>query len=67
MKTAERLGLVFDLDGYVRPEVGVFMMKFGLAPAVRPYVNGSNRLWQAYRAVTTLLNPRRVDRHFRVA
>jgi hypothetical protein len=65
MKTAERLGLAFDLDGYVRPEVGVFMMKFGLQPAVRPYVNGSSRIWQAYRAVTTLIRPNRPDRHFR--
>jgi hypothetical protein len=67
MRTAERLGRVLDLDGYIRPEVGAFLMKFGLAPVVRPYVNGSRRRWQAYRAVTTLLKPHRPDRHFRVA
>jgi hypothetical protein len=66
MKTAQRLGRIFDLDGYVRPEVGAFMMKFGLAPVVRPHVNGSSRLWQAFRAVTTLIRPNRPDRHFRV-
>jgi hypothetical protein len=65
MCTAHRLGLVLDLDGYVRPEVGVFLMKFGLQPVVRPYVNGSNRLWLGLRTITTLLKPSRPDRHFR--
>jgi Acetyltransferase (GNAT) domain len=66
MCTAHRLGLVLDLDGYVRPEVGAFLMKFGLEPVVRPYVNGSSRLWLGLRAISTLLKPRRPDRHFRV-
>jgi hypothetical protein len=66
MRTAEGLGRVLDLDGYVKPEVGVFLMKFGLLPAVRPFVNHSSRLWYAGRAATTLLRPRRFDRHFRV-
>jgi hypothetical protein len=67
MKTAQRLGRVLDLDGYVSPQVGNFLTKFGLEPVVRPYVNGSSRLWGAMRAVTTLVKPNRPDRHFRVA
>ena len=66
MRTAHRLGRVLDLDGYVSPKVGAFLMKFGLAPVARPYVNHSSRMWQAYRAVTTLVKPKRPDRHFRV-
>ncbi len=66
MRAAHTAGRVLDLDGYVRPAVGSFMMKFGLQPVVRPYVNGSSRTWQALRAVTTLIRPNRPDRHFRV-
>jgi len=67
MKTAHRLGRVLDLDGYVAPAVGSFLAKFGLQPVVRPYVNGSSRIWQALRCVTGLAKPSRPDRHFRVA
>ncbi len=67
MKTAHRLGRVVDLDGYITPAVGAFLTKFGLQPVVRPYVNGSSRMWQALRCVTGLANPKRRDRHFRVA
>ncbi len=66
MRTAERLGLVLDLDGYVRPSVGTFLTKFGMQPVVRPYVNDSSMLWQVSRAGTSLFFPRRPDRHFRV-
>lgn len=66
MRTAERLGLKLDLDGYVKPSVGAFLMKFGLQPVVRPYVNDSSMLWQVSRAGTSLFFPRRPDRHFRV-
>jgi hypothetical protein len=66
MRTAQRLGCILDLDGYVSPRVGVFMMKFGLRPVVRPYVNSSSVLWKGLRAATTLVHPERPDRHFRV-
>ncbi|MBI1359291.1 MAG: GNAT family N-acetyltransferase [Alphaproteobacteria bacterium] len=66
MRSAEKAGRILDLDGYVRPAVGAFMMKFGLPPIVRPYVNGSSRRWQFLRAATTLWHPNRTDRHFRV-
>ena len=66
MRTAERLGLALDLDGYVRPSVGAFLIKFGLQPVVRPYVNDSSMLWQVSRAGTSLFFARRPDRHFRV-
>jgi hypothetical protein len=67
MKTAHRLGRILDLDGYITPAVGTFLTKFGLQPVVRPYVNGSSRVWQALRCATGLANPARLDRHFRVA
>jgi hypothetical protein len=65
MQLAHEGGRILDLDGYVRPEVGSFMMKFGLPSVGRPYVNGSSPLWQLFRAATTLTNPKRADRHFR--
>jgi hypothetical protein len=67
MRTAQRLGRILDLDGYVSPSVGEFLTKFGLSPVVRPYVNDSSRLWQAMRAATTFVKPKRPDRHFRVS
>lgn len=67
MKSAHRIGRILDLDGYVTPAVGVFLAKFGLQPVVRPYVNGSSRVWQALRCVTGIIKPARKDRHFRVA
>lgn len=67
IKTAHRLGRILDLDGYVTPAVGIFLAKFGLQPIVRPYVNGSSRVWQALRCVTGIVRPTRGDRHFRVA
>lgn len=66
MNTAHRLGRIIDLDGYVTPAVGTFLAKFGLRAVVRPYVNGSSRIWQALRCVTGLVKPARPDRHFRV-
>jgi hypothetical protein len=66
MRTAHRLGRILDFDGYVRPAVGSFLMRFGLRPAVRPYVNGSNNLWRCCRAVTTLFSPGRGDKYYRV-
>ncbi len=65
MRTADRVGVELDLDGYVKPAVGEFLMKFGLRPVVRPYVNFSSPAWQCLRALTTLANPNRPDRHFR--
>jgi hypothetical protein len=67
MKTAHALGRVMDLDGYVAPAVGVFLTKFGLPPVVRPYVNGSSRIWQILRCATGVVRPARKDRHYRVA
>lgn len=66
LRTAHRQGRILDFDGYVRPEVGQFLMGFGLQPAVRPYVNGASPLWRCCRAVTTMLSPARGDRHYRV-
>ena len=66
MRTAHRLGCMLDLDGYVNPKVGAFLMKFGLPAVARPYINSSSALWKGLRAATTLLNPLRPDRHFRV-
>ncbi|MDP3494647.1 MAG: GNAT family N-acetyltransferase [Hyphomonadaceae bacterium] len=67
MKSAHRIGRILDLDGYVTPAVGTFLAKFGLQPVVRPYVNGSSRVWQALRCATGIVKPSRKDRHFRVA
>jgi hypothetical protein len=67
MKSAHRIGRIVDLDGYVTPAVGVFLAKFGLQPVVRPYVNGSSRVWQTLRCATGIIKPARKDRHFRVA
>jgi hypothetical protein len=67
MRTASRLGLRLDLDGYVKPAVGAFLTKFGLTPCVRPYVNGGSGLWQALRATTSFFNRDRPDRFFRVS
>ncbi|MEP7210527.1 MAG: GNAT family N-acetyltransferase [Alphaproteobacteria bacterium] len=66
MRSSHERGSILDLDGYVRPEVGSFMMKFGLQAVTRPYVNGSSPVWQCFRAATTLMNSKREDRHFRV-
>ncbi len=66
MRMASSMGRVLDLDGYVTPAVGSFLTKFGLRPVVRPYVNGSNRLWQTLRCATTIFRPERIDRHYRV-
>lgn len=66
MRTAHRLGLILDFDGYVRPEVGRFLMGFGMQTVVRPYVNGSSPLWTCCRAATTFFSPTRSDKHFRV-
>lgn len=66
MRTAHRLGRILDLDGYVRPEVSNFLVRFGLQRAVRPYVNGSSAVWGCFRAATTLLSPARGDRNYRV-
>jgi hypothetical protein len=66
MRTAHRLGCILDLDGYVSPKVGAFLMKFGLPAIARPYVNSSSVLWKGLRAATTLISPKRPDRHFRV-
>ena len=67
MKTAYTLGRIVDLDGYITPAVGAFLTKFVLPPVVRPYVNGSSRLWQVLRCATGVVKPARRDRHYRVA
>lgn len=67
IQTSHRLGRILDLDGYITPAVGTFLAKFGLEPIVRPYVNGSSRVWQSLRCVTGIARPARPDRHFRVA
>jgi hypothetical protein len=66
MQTAHRLGCILDLDGYVSPKVGAFLMKFGLPPVARPYVNSSSIVWKMLRAASTVSNPKRPDGHFRV-
>ena len=67
MCTANRLNRVLDLDSYVRPEVGAFLMKFGLDVEVRPFINGANHLWRGYHATRSFLRPNRYDRTFRVS
>lgn len=67
MCTAHRLGRVLDLDSYVKPEVGAFLMKFGLDLAVRPVVNRSTQLWRSYDFARGLFTPATHERTFRVA
>lgn len=66
MKIADTKNVQLDLDGYASAQGSVFLMKFGLQPVVRPFVNRSNRLWKCAHLANMLLRPNREDRHYRV-
>ncbi|MDZ4760422.1 MAG: GNAT family N-acetyltransferase [Alphaproteobacteria bacterium] len=59
-------GRAFDLDGYATPATSVFLMKFGLTPVVRPFVNRSNGRWKMLNALSRMRGGDRVDLHSRV-
>ncbi len=50
------MGRAFDLDGYITPQNGLFLAKFGLAPEVRHYVTSATPLWSGLFGVKALLN-----------
>jgi hypothetical protein len=64
MEKATHLGLTFDIDSYGSPSAAPFVAKFGLAPAVRPYVNNSSPLWKLLHFISSLRGGRH-DRHYR--
>jgi hypothetical protein len=64
MELAESLGLTFDTDGFGSKESGIFLAKFGLTPAVRPYVNHSGNVWKLLHLVSSL-GRQRDDSHYR--
>ena len=66
VKLAYATGRTLDLDGYATPGQGVFLMKFGLEPVVRPYISYGSGAWRWLNLVTTAFRPQRGDRYFRV-
>jgi hypothetical protein len=66
MRMAEASGRRLDLDGYDSPQASLFLMKFGLQPVVRPFVNRSGPVWKGLNLASSLRRHNRVDRHYRV-
>ncbi len=56
LEFAAIMGRTFDLDGYITPQNGLFLAKFGLEPAVRQYVTKATPLWSGLFAIKSLLN-----------
>jgi hypothetical protein len=64
IEMAEGLGLTFDADGFGSKESGIFLAKFGLAPAVRPYVSHGGSVWKLLRLAASW-GKERDDRYYR--
>ncbi len=61
---AEGLGLTFDADGFISKASGIFFAKFGLAPAVRPYVSHGGSIYKLLRLAASW-GKERNDRYYK--
>jgi hypothetical protein len=57
LEFATSIGCRLDLDGFITPQSGVFLSKFGLTSAVRTYVANVNPLWSALSGLRGILRP----------
>ena len=64
IEMAEGLGLTFDADGFVSKASGIFLAKFGLAPAVRPYVSHGSSIYKLLRLAASW-GKERNDRYYK--
>lgn len=62
---ADSIGCRMDLDGFITPQSGVFLSKFGLSPAVRTYVANVNPLWSALAGLRAMVRPARGEISYR--
>jgi len=56
LEFATIMGRQFDLDGFISPQNGLFLAKFGLEPVVRPYVSNVNPLWNGLYGLKSLFS-----------
>lgn len=57
LEFATSIGCRLDLDGFITPQSGIFLSKFGLKAAVRTYVANVNPLWSALSGLRGILRP----------
>lgn len=56
-KFASEIGCVFDLDGFITRQSGLFLARFGFQPAVRTYVRNVNPLWNGFYGLKQMFQP----------
>lgn len=54
LRLAEHLGCQLDLDGFITPEHGLFLSRFGLQPEIRHCIGNVNRLWDGLADISGL-------------
>ncbi|HTI02037.1 MAG TPA: GNAT family N-acetyltransferase [Acidisoma sp.] len=57
LEFASAIGCRFDLDGFITPQSGVFLSKFGLKAAVRTYISNVNPLWSTLSGMRGIFRP----------
>ncbi|HEX3983109.1 MAG TPA: GNAT family N-acetyltransferase [Acidisoma sp.] len=57
LEFATSMGCQFDLDGFITPQSGVFLSKFGLQPAIRHYITNVNPLWSGLAGLREIFRP----------
>jgi len=57
LEFANAIGCRFDLDGFITPQSGVFLSKFGLRTAIRTYVANVNPVWSALSGMRGIFRP----------
>lgn len=54
---AMSIGRRFDMDGFITPQNGVFLARFGLHPVARHYVTNVNPMWSMFSDIKGILAP----------
>lgn len=62
---ARRRGKIFDLDGFLTPQNGLFLAKFGFKPVVRTFVTRSTPIWDGLFGVKSALMAGRAELRYR--
>ena len=56
LELATDMERTFDLDGFITPQNGLFLAKFGLEPAIRTYVTKATPIWSGLFGLKSMLN-----------
>jgi len=64
-RLAQKSRKIFDLDGFITPQNGMFLARFGFQPVARTFVSYSTPVWQALFSIRSAFPAERAELRYR--